>query len=92
MNLSDLFVHTLGLYLTPKKIFRNSKKYTTIVIWADGTKTIVRKKDGDEDSPYSAFTAALAKRLYGSGNKINKFVSMTVDPHEERKKRWGKSE
>ena len=74
----------LEAILTPKAIYRNRKKYTTIVLWKDGSKTIVRKMDGKEDSPYEAFTAALAKRIFGTNSKVCRIVEMTVDPREER--------
>lgn len=69
----------LEAILTPKAIYRNRKKYTTIVLWKDGSKTIVRKMDGKEDSPYEAFTAALAKRIFGTNSKVCRIVEMTKD-------------
>ena len=68
----------IGTILTmsePKKIIR-SGEYTT-VLWKDGTKTIVKRMPGSEDSDYSAFTAALAKKVYGTNSKVERIVSMT---------------
>ena len=59
----------------PKKIIR-SGEYTT-VLWMDGTKTIVKRMPGSEDSDYAAFTAALAKKVYGTNSKVERIVSMT---------------
>ena len=69
--------------LTPKHIFHNRKTAETIVLWKDGTKTVVKPMEGTpecEMSSYSAFTAALAKRIFGSNTQVNKIVSMTTEP------------
>lgn len=55
-----------------KKIMHNGP--ATIVFWKDGTKTVVRLKEGDKYDPYAAFTAAVAKRLYGKTVKISEIV------------------
>ena len=46
----------------------------TIVFWLDGTKTIVRCKADTEFNVYSAFTAALAQKIYGSNSQVNKVI------------------
>lgn len=55
-----------------KKIMHNGP--ATIVFWKDGTKTVVRLKEGDKYDQYAAFTAAVAKRLYGKTVKISEIV------------------
>lgn len=55
-----------------KKIMHNGP--ATIVFWKDGTKTVVRLKEGDKYDPYAAFTAAVAKRVYGKTVKISEIV------------------
>lgn len=55
-----------------KKIMHNGP--ATIVFWKDNTKTVVRLKEGDRYDPYAAFTAAVAKRLYGKNMKISEIV------------------
>jgi hypothetical protein len=48
----------------PKKIIKSGP--CTIVFWNDGTKTMVRRAmDEETDSPYEAFTAALAIKIFG---------------------------
>lgn len=54
--------------LIPDKIIKNGR--ATIVLWPDGTKTVVKLAEGDEPSDYAAFTAALAKKVYGSNSRI----------------------
>jgi hypothetical protein len=60
------------LYLIPKKIIYNPP--ATIVFWEDGTKTVVKCSRHDLYSPYGGFCAALAKKVYGSGRRIQKYV------------------
>ena len=58
----------------PEKIFRCGN--ATTVIWKDGTKTIVKLMPGADDSDYGAFTAALAKKIYGGNGKVMKYAGM----------------
>lgn len=69
--------------LMPKGIYHNRKTAETIVLWKDGTKTVVKPMKGTPESDmssYSAFTAALAKKIYGTNTQVNKVVSMTEEP------------
>jgi len=58
----------------PEKIFRCGD--ATTVIWKDGTKTTVKLMPGAEDSDYGAFTAALAKKIYGGNGKVMRYAGM----------------
>ena len=58
----------------PEKIFRCGD--ATTVIWKDGTKTTVKLIPGAEDSDYGAFTAALAKKIYGNNSKVMRYAGM----------------
>jgi len=49
----------------------------TIVFWKDGTKTIVKRMEEEEMNPYTAFCAALAKKIYGSNSRVRKIVRKT---------------
>ena len=53
-------------------------KHTTIVIWADGTKTLVTKQDCDSFDVHAAFTAALAKKLYGSSSAVWRVIDENI--------------
>lgn len=46
-----------------KKVIFNGP--ATIVIWGDGTKTVVKCADGDSYSKWAGFAMCIAKRLYG---------------------------
>lgn len=58
----------------PEKIFRCGD--ATTVIWKDGTKTTVKLMKGADDSDYGAFTAALAKKIYGGNSKVMRYAGM----------------
>lgn len=60
---------------TPKRIIRNGP--VTVVFWEDGTKTIVRLKEGTNDDPYMAFCSALAKKIFENNSKVKKIVAKT---------------
>lgn len=49
-------------------------KPATIVFWGDGTKTVVKCKEGTEFNVYNAVTAAVAIKTYGNNSKLNKMI------------------
>lgn len=61
----------------PEKIIKSADR--TIVFWKDGTKTIVRCAEDAEDDIYSAFTAALAEKIYGSNSQVKKILRTKVE-------------
>lgn len=63
---------TIGNSLNIKKIIFNNPK--TIVLWGDGTKTIVSCGDGDIFDPYAGFCAAVTKKIFGSTSKVKKII------------------
>ena len=69
---------------TPKRIIRNGR--ATIVMWADGTKTIVKRAEGEPDNDYTAFTAALAIKIYGSNSEVNRIVRKTERQKSKKEK------
>lgn len=66
---------------TPKRILKSGNR--TIVFWADGTKTIVKRAEDETESDYNAFCAALGIKLYGSNSALKRIVERT----ETQKKR-----
>lgn len=76
----------------PEVIMEREKKgghYTTVK-WADGTYTTVKASEGDagDRSPYMAFCAALAKKLYGSNSAVHRVVNRHMESYiaDEKKK------
>lgn len=57
----------------PLKIIYNDP--ATIVFWRDGTKTVVKRMEKEKFNPYTAFCAALAKKIYGSNSAVNRIVN-----------------
>lgn len=53
----------------------------TIVGWLDGTATRVWLAKGEQNDPYIAFTAALAKKVYGSNSAIHRIVNSEHNSH-----------
>ena len=56
----------------PEEIIYNDA--ATIVCWTDGTKTVVKCNENDEYSEYAGFVAAVAKKMYGGANAINRLI------------------
>ena len=67
-------------HFTPKRInFRmKNDNYYTDVLWADGTVTVVKLKENEDFDEYTAFCAALAKKVFGSTNAVNTIVKKTA--------------
>lgn len=62
---------------TPKRILRCG--IATIVFWADGTKTVVKRAPDEPDNAYAAFTAALAIKIFGSNSKVKKIIRQKTE-------------
>lgn len=63
--------HFLGI---TKVVFNDP---ATVILWADGTKTIVKNMDGTEFNPYHGFCAAVTKKIIGenSNHKVKKIIN-----------------
>lgn len=46
----------------------------TIVLWKDGTKTVVKCAKGEPFSEYNGFAAALLKKVFGSNSAVKKII------------------
>jgi len=75
-NRIKYFIPSLGFQL-PSRILRSGR--AMIVFWEDGTKTVVKRMEGEKDSNYAAFTAALAKKIYGSNSAVWSIVNDMVE-------------
>ena len=84
-SISKIFGMEKEMDYTPKRILRSGDR--TIVFWEDGTKTIVKLGDGEVDSPYTAFTAALAIKIFGSNSAVNRLVKKKVQQQKPYAKR-----
>lgn len=70
-------VKELKKVFRPIKIVQSSDGKFTTVYWGDGSKTVVKCEDGTVSDNYEAFTAALAKKIFGSNSAVKKIVSKT---------------
>ena len=69
----------------PVRIIKSGK--VTVVFWDDGSKTIVRCAEDEIPDDYDAFTAALAKRVYGSNTRLKKMIkAVTVEQKKKGEK------
>ena len=60
----------------------------TIVMWDDGTKTVVRCMKGEKFEKYAGFAAACLKKMFGSTSFAKSIVeAMSVDQAEKRQKK-----
>ena len=75
----------LQAVLTPDRILKSGN--VTIVFWNDGTKTIVKPESGATLDDYTAFTAALAKKIFGSNSKLKKVIKQNTTIQEIKKKK-----
>lgn len=82
----DVVLEEINVVMVPKSIIHNRKTGETIVIWRDNKKTVVKPKEGTEESPYFAFVSALAKKIFGSNSKVNRIVDKTFEPTKHVKK------
>jgi len=69
----------------------------TIIIWKDGSKTVVKRSDDDVWDPEKGFCMAVIKKLYGHTSFIKKFMEpdeetpiLTVEEACENLKNFGK--
>ncbi|MBO7448969.1 MAG: hypothetical protein J6U54_01255 [Clostridiales bacterium] len=69
-------------YLLIKKVHYSGDK--TIVMWADGTKTIVTKGEYEDYDPEKGLVMAIAKKAYGNeGNYYNRIKEWLPEPISE---------
>lgn len=68
-----------------KKILKNGDYMT--VLWADGTKTIVKRAADEAESDYAAFTAAVGIKAYGSNSALKRIVASAEEQGKKKKKK-----
>lgn len=59
----------------------------TIVLWSDGSKTVVKCQDGDVYDPEKGLAMAISKKAFGNkGNYCNEFKKWLPEDEEEEEK------
>lgn len=71
--------------IEPNRILKSGP--ATIVFWKDGTKTVVKPEADTILDDYAAFTAAVAKKIYGSNSHIKKIIETYTEVQEPKKVR-----
>lgn len=59
----------------------------TVVMWNDGTKTIVRCSENDFYDPEKGLAMAIVKKAYGNDNKFHKVFKKWIPDEDDAKKR-----
>lgn len=90
VNVPNLFEFMLGhvgfdAKYVPNKILKSGN--ATIVFWNDGTKTIVKLPEGDTPDDYAAFTAALAKKVFGTNTQVKKIIKTKTEIQKPKEKK-----
>ena len=65
-----------GTSISIEKLFFNGS--TTIVMWTDGTKTVVQPIEGEKFDPEIGIAMAIARKIFGSRHQFDKFVDEKV--------------
>lgn len=69
-----------------KRVIFSDKK--TIILWNDGSKTMVSCADGEQLDPYMGFCAAFTKGFFGSKHQVEKIVkNADYQPSKKSKKK-----
>ena len=74
----------------PDAIYKNGRN--TTVKWEDGTVTTVKLAEGEEDCDYTAFTAALARKIYGTNSRVKKIMEKKTVLQKKKEKKAMKTE
>lgn len=59
-------------YPKVKKVYYDESAGVTVVLWTDGTKTIVKAAEGDKHDAYLGYCAALAKKIHGTNSALKR--------------------
>lgn len=70
--------------LTIKNVYFNDP--VTVVMWNDGTKTIVRCSENDFYDPEKGLAMAIVKKAYGNDNKFHKVFKKWIPEEDEAQK------
>lgn len=70
---------------TPKKVIYDEAAGVTVVLWTDGTKTIVRAAEGEEHDAYLGYCVALAKKMHGTNSALKRDLEKVLVVKEDKK-------
>jgi len=73
-------------YPKPKKVYYDEAAGVTVVLWMDGTKTIVRAAEGDAHDVYLGYCTALAKKIHGTNSALKRDLEKVLVMVEKKEK------
>lgn len=76
---------TFGASYQPKKVIYDEAAGVTVVLWMDGTKTIVRAAEGEEHDAYLGYCIALAKKMHGTNSALKRDLEKVLVVKEDKK-------
>lgn len=85
-------INTMGMDFShkfaprPKKIIYNESKGVTVVLWEDGTKTVVKCSENNQRDLYNAYCAAFAKKCYGTNSALKREIDKLTVYHGDKSK------
>lgn len=68
-----------------KKVIYDEAAGVTVVLWMDGTKTIVRAAEGEEHDAYLGYCVALAKNMHGTNSALKRDLEKVLVVKEDKK-------
>lgn len=87
VGLSSMYgVQLAVLQPKPKHVYYGETTGVTVVIWMDGTKTIVRAAEGDPHDAYLGYCAALAKKVHGTNSALKRDLEKVLVMVEKKEK------
>lgn len=69
-----------------KKVYYDEAAGVTVVLWTDGTKTVVRAAEGDKHDAYLGYCAALAKKIHGTNSALKRDLEKVLVRVEKKEK------
>ena len=75
---------TRDAYPKPRKVIYDETAGVTVVLWMDGTKTIVRAEEGAEHDAYHGYCAALAKKIHGTNSALQRELKKILEVHNKK--------
>ena len=67
-----------------KKVIYDEAAGVTVVLWRDGTKTVVRAAEGEEHDAYLGYCVALAKKTHGTNSALKRDLEKVLVVREDR--------
>lgn len=74
-----------GAAYVPKKVIYDEAAGVTVVLWMDGTKTVVRAAEGEEHDAYLGYCIALAKKMHGTNSALKRDLEKVLVVKEDKK-------